>query len=94
MVTGAVFAQGPVGDADGDGVRDLVNAGEPVGNAAARGFVDEDNDGVNDRYLSEPDFVDLDGDGAPEVIASTSGSAAEGASACLSCPRKGNCCRG
>ena len=65
LVTGAVFAQGPV--TDGDGVRDLDGVGFGRGRGSSYGFVDEDGDGVNDRYGSNPAFVDEDGDGLCDV---------------------------
>jgi hypothetical protein len=73
VFTGAVFAQGPVGDADGDGVRDLDGSGLGAGRGPAYGYVDENNDGINDRYADGTAFVDEDGDGACDVCGATTG---------------------
>jgi hypothetical protein len=65
LVTGAVFAQGPV--RDGDGVRDLDGEGNGWGRGNGYGLVDEDGEGVLNRSGSNGEFVDEDGDGLCDI---------------------------
>ena len=71
LVTGVVFAQGPVGD--GDGVRDLDGDGNGWGRGSGSGLVDEDGAGVPNRSGSNGEFVDEDGDGLCDVCGGVPG---------------------